>query len=126
MKGCSPSGQLDEGADRVEHPVAREHLAVVREVDRGHLQGLLGEVLPHVELGPVGDREDPRVLAAAQAPVVEAPHLRALALGLPLAMGVAEGEDALLGPRALLVAARAPERGVEAVLGESVQQRDGL
>src|SRR3989442_1447486 len=39
---------------------------------------------------------------------------------------VAEREDALLGPRALLVAARAAERGVEPVLLDRVEQRDGL
>src|SRR4029077_2563472 len=87
---------------------------------------LLGYVLPHVELGPVGDRKDPRMLPLADAAIVEAPHLRSLALRFPLTELVAEGEHALLRPRALLVAASAAERGVEAVLGDRVEQRDRL
>ena len=39
---------------------------------------------------------------------------------------VAEGEDALLGPRALLVAAGAAEGRIEAVLGDRIEQRDRL
>src|SRR5207249_1324451 len=59
-------------------------------------------------------------------PVVDAPQLRALVLGVPAAEVVAEAEDALLGPRALLVAPRAPEGGVEAALLDGVQQRRRL
>src|SRR5947207_11799037 len=97
--------QLHERADRVEHAVAREDFALVSEVDRWHLKLLLGDVLPHVELGPVGDRKHARVLAPADASVVEIPDLGPLALGLPLAELVAEGEDALLRRRPLPVAA---------------------
>ena len=39
---------------------------------------------------------------------------------------VAEGEDALLGPRLLFVAARAPEGGVETVFVERLAQSDRL
>ena len=66
------------------------------------------------------------MLAAADAPVVEVPQLGPLVLRVPLADVVAEGEDALLRARALLVAARAAERGVEAVLGDRVEQRHRL
>ncbi len=66
------------------------------------------------------------MLALADAAIVEAPQLRALALGLPLAELVAEGEDALLRARALLVAAGAAEGRVEAVLGDRIEQRDRL
>src|SRR3954453_2075817 len=118
--------ELHVGRQRVEHAVAAEHLALVREVDRGHVEALLDDVLPHVELGPVAQREDAHVLAAADAPVVDAPQLGALAARVPLAEGVAEGEDALSGPRALLVAPRAAERRVEAVLLDRVEQRRRL
>src|SRR3954462_402489 len=118
--------QLHEGRQRVEDPVAAEDPALVGEVDRRDLEALLRDVLPHVELGPVAQREDAHVLAAADAPVVDAPQLRALAAGVPRAEVVAEREDPLLGPGALLVAARAPERGVEAVLLDRVEQRRGL
>src|SRR4029079_14181591 len=96
--------QLDELADRVEHPVAREPLALVGHVDVRQLELLGRDVLPHVELGPVGDRERADVLAAAHARVVEVPELGALAARVPAADVVAEGEHALLGAGALLVA----------------------
>ena len=66
------------------------------------------------------------MLALAQAAVVEVPDLGALGARVPLAELVAEGQDALLRPRALLVAARAPEGGVEAVLLDRLEQHRGL
>src|SRR3954469_6896426 len=118
--------QLDVGRQRVEHPVAPEHIALVGEVDRRDLQALLLDVLPDVELGPVRQREDAAVLALADPPVVDAPQLRALAARVPLAEVVAEAEDPLLRAGALLVAPRAAERGVEAVLLDRVEQRRRL
>src|SRR3954467_4176871 len=118
--------ELHVGRQRVEHAVAAEHLALVGEVDRRDLEALLGDVLPDVELDPVGQREHADVLALADAPVVDAPQLRALAARVPLAEAVAEAEDPLLRAGALLVAARAAERGVEAVLLDRVEQRRRL
>src|SRR5206468_7651134 len=117
---------LDVIGDRVEHPVAAEDLALVREVHQRDLEALGEDVLPDVELGPVREGEHADVLAAADAPVVDVPQLGALVARVPAAEVVAEGEDALLGPRALLVAPRAAERGVEAVLLDRVEQRDRL
>ena len=96
------------------------------EVDRGDLELLRVDVLPHVELRPVGDREHAYVLSLVDAPVVEIPQLRPLVLRVPLAELVAEREHALLRPRALLVAARAAEGRVELVLLDRVEQRDRL
>src|SRR3954449_4611981 len=118
--------QLDVGRQRVEHPVAAEHLALVSEVDRRDLEALLLDVLPDVELGPVRQREDADVLALADATVVDAPQLRALAARIPLAEVVAEAEDPLLRAGALLVAAGPAERGVEAVLLDGVEERRRL
>src|SRR5207302_8433975 len=106
---------LDEVGRRIEHAVAAKHVALVREVDLRQLEALPRDVLPHVELGPVRDREHADVLALADARVVEVPELRALRTRVPLAEVVAEAEDALLRASALLVAARAAHRGVEAV-----------
>ena len=117
---------LDELADRVEHPVAPEHLTLVREVDRRQLEPFAGDVLPDVELGPVRDREDANLLAAAEAAVVEVPELGTLRARVPLAEVVAEAEDPLLRAGALLVAARAADRRVEAVLLDRVEQRRRL
>src|SRR5918994_1220177 len=125
-EGLLPVHALDEVADRVEHPVALEHIPLVGDVEARDLELLGEDVLPDVELGPVGEREHAHVLAAADAPVVEVPQLRALLARVPLAEVVAEGEHALLGAGALLVAAGAAERGVEAVLGDRVEQRRRL
>ena len=92
------------------------------EVDRGDLDLLAADVVPDVELGPVGQREDPHVLAAVDLAVVERPQLGALVLRVPLAELVAVGVDALLGAGLLLVAAAATEGGGEALLLDDVQQ----
>src|SRR6516165_9437863 len=113
---------LDEGGVRVEHPVAPEHLALVREVDERQLQLLARHVLPDVQLRPVGDREDADVLALPDARVVEVPQLRPLGAWVPLPEVVPEAEDALLRAGPLLVAARAAHRGVEPVLLDRVEE----
>src|SRR5260221_577929 len=97
---------LDVLGDGVEHPVALEDVALVREVDRRQLELLARYVLPDVELRPVRDRERAHVLALADARVVEIPELGSLRARIPLAEVVAEAEDALLRAGALLVAAR--------------------
>ncbi len=117
---------LDEVGGGVQHPVAAEHVALVREVDRRQLEPLARDVLPHVELRPVRDREHADVLALADARVVEVPELGPLRARVPLAEVVAEAEDALLRAGALLVAARAAHRGVEPVLLDRVEQRRRL
>ena len=99
---------------------------MVGEVDEQHVQLLAGDVLPHVELGPIGDRKGADVLALADAPVVERPQLGPLVLGIPLAEVVPEREHPLLGPRLLLVPSRASEGGVEATFGQHPQQRRRL
>src|SRR5579862_9877585 len=117
---------LDVGADRVEHSVAPEDVAPVREVDRREFEPLARDVLPDVELGPVRDRKHADVLTLADARVEEVPELRTLGPRVPLAEVVAEAEDALFRPRTLLVAARAAHRRIEAVLGDRVEQRRRL
>ncbi|SIN42885.1 Uncharacterised protein [Mycobacteroides abscessus subsp. abscessus] len=60
------------------------------------------------------------------AAVVDVPEFRALCAWIPLAELVAEAEHALLGTGFLLVAPRAAEHGVEAVLVDAAQQGRGL
>ena len=84
------------------------------------------DVLPDVELGPVRQREHADALARADAAVQQVPELRPLVLRIPLALRVAEREDALLGARAFLVAPGAAERRVEVAGLERVEQRLGL
>ena len=58
--------------------------------------------------------------------VVQVPQFGALVLRVPLAELVAEREDALLGARLFLVAPGAADAGVEAELGDGVEQRHRL
>ena len=58
--------------------------------------------------------------------VVQVPQLGTLLARVPPAERVAQAEDPLLGPGALLVAATAAEHRVEPVLGDCVEQRLGL
>ncbi|GAA2781428.1 hypothetical protein GCM10020219_061110 [Nonomuraea dietziae] len=96
------------------------------EVDRGDLDALTADVVPDVELGPVRQREDPDVLALADARVVEVPQFGTLILRVPLAELVAEGEHPLLGAGLLLVAPGTTEDRVELVVLDRVEQRGGL
>ena len=66
------------------------------------------------------------MLALADPRVVDVPELGPLRARVPLAEVVAEAEDPLLRAGALLVAAGAAHRGVEAVLGDGVEQRRRL
>ena len=81
------------------------------------------DVGPDVELGPVAEREDAHALAGREAGVEDAPELGPLVLGVPGVLGVAVGEDALLGARLLLVAAGAADRGVVLAGVERLAQR---
>jgi hypothetical protein len=87
---------------------------------------LLVDVLPHVELGPVRQREHAHALARLLAGVVEPPQLGPLGLGVPAVLGRSDREHPLLGPGLLLVAAGTAEREVEAVLVEGLLQALGL
>ena len=83
-------------------------------------------MLPHVQLGPVRDREHAHVLAAMHAGVEQVPDFRPLGLRIPLAELVAEREDAFLGARLFLVAPSAADAGVEAEFLDRFQQRHRL
>src|SRR5690606_16897053 len=91
-----------------------------------YLDVLQVDVEPDVELGPVRQGERADALTLREAPVVEVPELRALVLGIPLAVAIAERVDALLRAGALLVPACATECRVVAALAEGLQQRLGL
>src|SRR4051812_13234469 len=117
---------LDVLARGVQHPVAPEDLALVRKVDLRQLQVLPRDVLPDVELRPVRDREHADVLALPDTRVVDVPELGTLRARVPLPEVVAEREDPLLGPGALLVAPRTADRGVELVLLDRIEQRRRL
>src|SRR5215211_1342226 len=102
--------------DHDQRAVARDHRTRLGEVERHDGNRFLIDVLPDVELGPVGQRKHADALALVRARVVEVPELRALLLRIPPVLGRTEGEDALLGAALFLVAARPAERRVEAPL----------
>ena len=122
----SPASRRRHLGQRHQQALAADHLAVVREVQVRQRDVLARDVQPHVELGPVADREGAHVLARADARVEQRPQLGALLLRLPLAEAVAVAEDALLGARLLLVAPRAAHQHVEAVFLDRFEQRHGL
>ena len=103
-----------------------EAVATVAEVDVGYLEALLADVFPHVHLGPVGQREHAHVFTRVEPGVVEVPDFRALVLRIPLAEGVAEAKEALLGPGLLFVTACAADAAVEAELFDGTQQHRDL
>ena len=71
------------------------------------------DVVPDVELGPVGKRKHANAFAGADAAVEEVPEFGALIFWIPLTGAIAEGENAFLGTRLFFVASRAAEGCVE-------------
>ena len=102
--------------------VADHGLARLREVERIDGDLLEVDVLPHVELRPVRQREDTDRLAGIDPRIVEVPQLGALVLRVPLTELVTEGEEPLLRARLFLVAPRAADGGVEAMVAEAGQE----
>ena len=105
---------------------AHDDLALAGEIERHDRDVLDVDVVPDVELGPVRQRKHAHALARAEAAVQQVPELGPLPLGIPLALGVAQREDALLRPRFLFVAARAAEGRVEVAGLQAVEQRRRL
>ena len=118
--------QRDVVLDRDQRLAADHHRARLGEVQRHDRDVLQVDVMPDVQLRPVGKREDADALALVDAAVVEVPQFRALILGIPLAEAVAEGVDPLLGAGFLFVAAGAAEGRIETAFGQGVEQRAGL
>src|SRR5581483_5568724 len=98
------------------------HGAFAGAVERHDVDLLAVDVVPDVELRPVREREDAERLPLVLERVVEPPELGPLALRVPAVLCRAEGEDPLLGTRALLRAARTADREVEAVSVEGLPQ----
>ena len=106
--------------------VALDHGALLGEIERHHGDFLGADVVPHVELGPVGQRENPHRFAGLDAGVEDAPQLGPLVARVPAVAGRAVREDALLGAAFFLVAAGAAEGGIEAPFVHGLAQAFGL
>src|SRR5438552_399292 len=94
----------------------------MRKVDAGQINVFPGDVLPDVELGPVREREHADVLATPDTAVEQSPRFGSLQSRIPLAKGIAKGEDSLLGTGFVLVTACTSNRSIDLVLGDSVEQ----
>jgi hypothetical protein len=98
----------------------------MREIDRRQFEFFAGDVLPHVELGPVRDRKHAHVFARMDARVVQVPEFRTLRFRIPLTEFVAERKDAFFRARFFFIATCAADAGVELVFGDCFQQRHCL
>src|SRR5690606_1445097 len=87
---------------------------------------LVIDIGPHIQLGPVRDREHPHALARIEPRVEGPPQLGALVLGVPGMAGIAVGKHSLLGAALFLVAARAADGSVILAGIERLAQRRGL
>ena len=112
--------------DHDQRAVLLDNLALGGEVQRDDRDAFQVDVLPDVQLGPVGQREDADRLALLHLAVVDVPQLGTLVLRVPAVLAVAERIDPFLGPRLLLVAARAAEGSVETVLVQGLLESLGL
>src|SRR5581483_3783392 len=101
---------------------AHKHAALFSEVKRHDRNFFEVDVMPDVQFGPIGERKDANALAGTDASVVQIPQLRTLIFGVPLTSVVAEGENALFRARALFIAARSAECGIEAVGTQTIEQ----
>ncbi len=112
--------------DHDQHAVARDHGTLRRQIKRDDRNIFLQDILPDIQLGPAGEREDADLFALVDAGIVGLPHFRPLRFRVPGVFLVSEGKDALLGARFLLVAARAPEGRVETIFVERLPERHRL
>ena len=99
---------------------ARAFLGKVQRYDRNILQA---DILPDIQLRPVGQREHTDALPFMDTGVVDVPQLRTLVLRVPLVELVAERIDTFFRPALLFIATGASESGIELIFIERMQQR---
>ena len=80
-----------------EHVAAANDRALPGVVQRHDRNVFTVDVLPDIQLGPIGERKDTEALAVSCAGVVEAPQLRPLLLGIPSVLRRSDREDPFLG-----------------------------
>ena len=112
--------------DHDQRAVALHDRTLLGEIKRHDGDVLRHDVLPYVELGPIGKRKDPNGFALANARIVKLPQFGPLVLRIPGMVLGAEGKDALLGAAFFLVAPRAAESRIEAIFVQRLFQAFGL
>ena len=94
---------------------AHQHPPLFGKIERHHGNTFLVDVVPDVQLRPVGQGENAYALTRIYARVIKVPQFGPLVLRVPLAGAVAEGKDAVLGAGFFFIPPGSPEGGVEAV-----------
>ena len=94
----------------------------MRVVQRRQLNIFTFNVLPHIKLCPVADREHAKVFTGLDAGVKQRPQLRALGLGLPLAKGIAVRKNALFGSGFFFITACTAYQRIKAKLVNGFEQ----
>ena len=79
-------------------------------------------VLPHVQLGPIGDRKDANALALVDFGVVEIPQFRTLVLRIPAVTLVTERIDSFFGAGFFFVTSSSAKRRIELILVQRLFQ----
>ena len=124
--GARHAAQRPHAADHALRFFARQQLGFIGDDDNGAIANddvmFAGEiqrhdgnifqvdVQPDIQLGPIGKRKYADALAFVDARIKNIPQFGTLALGVPLAKGIAEGVNSFLGARFFLVAAGAAKR----------------
>ncbi len=120
LAGHAGNEGLFDGQKRV---AAFEHQAGLGEIKRddGDVFGM--DVLPHIELCPIRERENAQAFAGVNAGVKDVPKFGALIARVPLATLIAKGKDTLFGAGAFFVAARATDSSIETAVAQAIEQR---
>src|SRR5215813_3243151 len=113
---------MDRIVGRNQSAVALDYEPFLRKVERHHLDFLLDDVLPDVALGPVGQRKHAHRFAFVNSAAVERPELRTLTPRVPLTECVPQRKHAFFRARSFFLAAGSPDRRVELIFVQGVEQ----
>ncbi|RMV96151.1 hypothetical protein ALP01_05381 [Pseudomonas caricapapayae] len=122
-------GKMLEDALVVDHDqrtVLLDNVALGCKIQRHDRDAFEVDVLPDVQLGPVGKREHTDRLAFVDVAVIDVPQLGALVFRVPAMLAVAERVDTLLGPGLFFVASGTTEGSIETMFVERLFQALGL
>ena len=92
----------------------------MREIKIGQIDVLFFDILPDIHFRPIGEWEDPEVLAMVLAAIKYIPKFRALVLRVPLAKIITVGKEALFGSCFFLVSATATECRIKLMLLDAI------
>src|ERR1019366_378343 len=107
---------------RDERIATHQHEPRLGEVKRNDGNLFEMNVVPDVELSPIGKRENANAFVGPDAAIEEVPQLGALIFGIPLPCTVAKGENAFLGAGFLLIATRTAKSRIEVVVAQCIEQ----